>query len=153
LAQWRQSYSCNNEAERFYLKQICLKLLELEQSDGKKDGILKSVQQLLKDSALTPAQQTASSSGKGTETWGMMAKLVEESTPAEYYKDKTLFKDFDNIGAYIKKYITRPLKNFATGSRDFNVTTDDSAEYDSEYVGDDIEEEVIQNDKEESNLS
>ena len=154
LAQWRQSYSCNNEAERFYLKQICLKLLELEQSDGKKDGILKSVQQLLKDSALTPAQQTASSSGKGTETWGMMNKLVEESSPSEYYKDKELFKDFDNIGSYIKKYITRPIKNFVTGSRDFNVNTDDDAEYDSEYAEDDIiDEDVIQDDQKESDIS
>jgi hypothetical protein len=79
---------------------------------------------------------------------------VEETTPSEYYKDKELFKDFDNIGSYFKKYITRPIKNFVTGSRDFNVNTDDDAEYDSEYAGDDIvDEEVIQDDQEESDIS
>jgi hypothetical protein len=147
LAAWKKSYSCNNRGEEFYLKQICLKILSLQTASGKTDNILKSIQQLLKDSALTPAQQTASSSGKGMDTWGSMVKTVEETTPAEYYKDKELFKDFDNIGAYIKKYITRPLKNFVTGSRDFNVSTDDDVEYDSEYVGDDIMEEAIKDEQ------
>mgnify|MGYP001488244652 CR=1 FL=1 len=158
LAAWKKSYSCNNRGEEFYLKQICLKILSLQTASGKTDNILKNIQQLLKDSALTPAQQTASSSGKGNDTWGAMTRLVEETTPAEYYKDKELFKDFDNIGAYIKKYITRPLKNFVTGSRDFNITTDDETEFDSvEYVDDAVDgaigEEVIQDDQKESDLS
>lgn len=133
LADWKRSYSCQNKAEEFFLKQICMKSLELEKAkkEGKSgDGILKSMQDLLKNAALTPAQQTAASSGKGTETWGVFIKNIEETTPAEYYKDKELFKDFDGIEEYIKRYITRPLKNFVTGSRDFNVTEEDTTEYD-----------------------
>ncbi|MBE3094750.1 MAG: hypothetical protein IMZ52_06930 [Actinobacteria bacterium] len=134
LAEWKQSYSCQNKAEEFFMKQICLKALELEAArkggGGSVDSILKSMQELLKNGSLTPAQQTAASSGKGVETWGMFIKTIEETTPAEYYKDKELFKDFDGIGEYIKKYITRPLKNFVTGSRDFNITEEDTTEYD-----------------------
>jgi hypothetical protein len=134
LTEWKQSYSCQNKAEEFFMKQICLKALELENArkggGGSVDGILKSMQELLKNGSLTPAQQTAASSGKGIETWGMFIKSIEETTPAEYYKDKELFKDFDGIGEYIKKYITRPLKNFVTGSRDFNITEEDTTEYD-----------------------
>ena len=60
----------------------------------------------------------------------MFIKNIEETTPAEYYKDKELFKDFDSIEEYIKKFITRPLKNFITGSRDFNIVEEDITEYD-----------------------
>jgi hypothetical protein len=134
IADWKKSYSCQNKAEEFFLKQICLKSLELEianKENGKgADSILKSMQELLKNAALTPAQQNAANSGKGNETWGIFIKNIEETTPAEYYKDKTLFKDIDRIDDYIKKYITRPLKNFVTGSRDFNIIEDDTTEYD-----------------------
>jgi hypothetical protein len=134
LADWKRSYSCQNKAEEFFMKQVCLKSLELENArkggTGNVDGILKSMQELLKNASLTPAQQTAASSGKGNETWGMFIKTIEETTPAEYYKDKEMFKDFEGIEEYIKKYITRPLKNFVTGSRDFNIVEDDTTEYD-----------------------
>jgi hypothetical protein len=134
MADWKRSYSCQNKAEEFFLKQICLKSLELEtiKKEGGKggDAVLKSMQDLLKNAALTPAQQNAASSGKGTETWGIFIKNIEETTPAEYYKDKTLFKDIDGIEDYIKRYIVRPIKNYITGSRDFNIVDDDNTEYD-----------------------
>ena len=136
LSEWKRSYSCQNKAEEFFMKQICLKALELEKArveEKSVDAILKSMQDLLKNAALTPAQQTAASSGKGTETWGLFIKTIEETTPAEFYKDKTLFADFDNIGAYIQKYIVRPLKNFVTGSRDFNIV-DSEMEALDEYL-------------------
>jgi hypothetical protein len=146
LSEWKKSYSCQNKAEEFFLKQICLKSLDLEtanKEDGKgAETILKSIQELLKNAALTPAQQNAASSGKGTETWGIFIKNIEETTPAEYYKDKTLFKDIDGIEDYIKKYIVRPIKNYITGSRDFNIVEDDNTEYDdiSLEVNNDAEE-------------
>ena len=133
LAEWEKSYSHQNKAERFFMKQICLKELELENArkEGKSpDSILKSMQELLKNGALTPAQQTAASSGKGVETWGMFIKNIEETTPAEYYKNKEMFRDFEGIEEYIARFITRPLKNFVTGSRDFNISEEDGTEYD-----------------------
>ncbi len=55
-------------------------------------------------------------------------KVIEENEPASYYEDKKLFKDFDDIDFYFKKYVTRPLKNFVTQSRDFNVDTEDDVD-------------------------
>jgi len=138
LAGWKSSYACTNKAEEFYLKQICLKMLELERSDGKTDTILKSITTLMKDSALTPAQQTASSSGRGIDTWGVYIKMIEETTPAEFYKDKKLFKDFDNIGGYLRKYLTRPLSNFVQNARDFNISDEYDDSEDSDYYKDDV---------------
>ena len=43
---------------------------------------------------------------------------IEEYTPAEYYSDKTKYRDFFGIGEYCKRFIFRPLKNWITGSKE-----------------------------------
>lgn len=50
--------------------------------------------------------------------WGEWVRRIEEYTPAEYYKNKSLFKDFDNVGEYFQRFILRPLKNLVHGSTD-----------------------------------
>lgn len=138
LAEWKSSYSCQTKSEEFYMKEACLKELDLRRAregrGGSVDAITKSMNELLKAAALTPAQTNAADSGKSFDTWGTIIKQIEETTPAEYYKDKGLFKDFDGIEKkYIIPYIVRSLKNFVLGSRDFNIT-EDSDEY-NEIIG------------------
>jgi hypothetical protein len=60
--------------------------------------------------------------GKSQETFSAFIKTIEENEPAEYFEDKKLFKDFDNLNFYFEKYILRPLKNFVINSRDFDVS-------------------------------
>lgn len=54
-------------------------------------------------------------------TLGVNAEVIERYTPVEYYKDKSLFKDHDNIGDYVSRFLFRPLKNlmYGTNDRDF----------------------------------
>lgn len=49
---------------------------------------------------------------------GVMASIVEGHCPAEYYKDKQLFKDYLGIEDYFNRMVIRPLRNLLTGSRD-----------------------------------
>lgn len=51
-------------------------------------------------------------------TIGVNAETIEKYTPAEYYKNKELYKDFDNIGNYIERFLLRPLKNLMHGTKD-----------------------------------
>ena len=51
---------------------------------------------------------------------GMWVSDIEKYTPAEFYKDKKLFKDADDIGSYASRFIFRPLKNLLTGSKDLD---------------------------------
>lgn len=51
-------------------------------------------------------------------TIGVNAETIEKYTPAEYYKDKNLYKDSDDIGNYIERFLLRPLKNLMKGTRD-----------------------------------
>lgn len=57
---------------------------------------------------------------------GVWISDIERFSPAEYYKDKELYKDADGIGSYASRFIFRPLKNLLTGSkeldREFNLS-------------------------------
>ena len=50
--------------------------------------------------------------------YGVTVETIEQTTPAEYYKGKELYHDFDNIGSYFERMIVRPLKNIIFGTRE-----------------------------------
>lgn len=51
---------------------------------------------------------------------GMLLKEMEHYAPAEFYKDKKLYKDYDSIGEYFRRILVRPLKNLLTGSKELD---------------------------------
>lgn len=51
-------------------------------------------------------------------TMGITAETIEKYTPAEYYKGKELYRDYDNIGEYIERFLLRPLRNLMHGTKD-----------------------------------
>lgn len=52
---------------------------------------------------------------------GVNAETIEKYTPAEYYKNKQLYRDYDDIGDYIERFLLRPLRNLMHGSDDRDV--------------------------------
>ena len=52
------------------------------------------------------------------DSYGTWISMIEKYTPADYYKDKTKYKDFFGIGEYIERFMFRPLKNLLTGSKE-----------------------------------
>lgn len=60
---------------------------------------------------------------------GVMIRDIERFTPAEFYKDKKLYADFDKLKEYINRFMTRPLRNLLTGSKEmdseFNLSGDE----------------------------
>ena len=59
-------------------------------------------------------------SGDEESSFCLLYTSIEKYTPAEFYKDKKLFKDADDIGSYASRFIFRPLKNLLTGSKDLD---------------------------------
>ena len=61
---------------------------------------------------------------------GVWLHDIEAYTPAELYKNKSLYKDSDGIGKYVSRFITRPLRNLLTGSKEldkeFNLSDTES---------------------------
>lgn len=51
---------------------------------------------------------------------GEMIRDIEEFCPAEYYKNKGLYADYDHLREYIDRFMTRPLRNLLTGSKELD---------------------------------
>ena len=58
------------------------------------------------------------------ECWGVFNEMIEHYSPSEFYADKTLFKDYEGMGEYLERFVTRPLENFII----------DKHQMDEEYV-------------------
>jgi hypothetical protein len=134
---WESSHKFETHAEIIILKEVCYQqnnIRKLRDAGSKSVATeVKQLQELMKIGDMSPSSQNAAASGKNLEAFGMWVKDIERDTPAEFYKDKEKFKDIDGIEPYAEKYITRPLRNFITGSRDFNIDDiSDSSEEDDE---------------------
>lgn len=124
LVRWKQTHKCDNQAEITLLKEICIKILEIRKlrEQGKSVGKQqKELQDLMKTASVDPAKANAASTNESMNTFGLWIKDIEENEPAEFFEDKALFHDFDQLKKYADQYIFRPLKNLLTGSRDFNI--------------------------------
>lgn len=134
LAECEKTLKCDTWAESTLLREICIKKLEVrnrrKQGSDTKD-VLKELQELMKTCAIDPAK-TMTNSSKSLDTFGEWIKDIEQYSPAEWFKDKKKYKDMDGLDDYLKKYITRPIKNFITGSRDFNVDKEIMIDFDKE---------------------
>jgi len=139
FAKWKKTTECNTQGEELLVKELCYKQNEIRKArrEGKSvDRLVKSLQEIMKNSALTPALQAAASSGRYAEAFGVWVKDIENLTPAEWYEDQELYHDCDGM-EQDKKDILRSIKNFITGSRDFGS---DDLEKISDIDIDDLEE-------------
>lgn len=68
--------------------------------------------------------------------WGNFIRDVEKYAPADYYRDKKLYADVDDLIPYWTRQILRPMRNFLVGTREmdseFSVEEDGSG---TEKVG------------------
>lgn len=142
LSSWKQTHKCDNQAEITLLREICIKILEIRQKREKGDpvgGLQKELQDLLKTASLDPAKANAASAGKSHDSFGIWLKDIEQFRPAEWHDKQEQYKDMDGLIKYIQNYIVRPIRNFITGTRDFeiddNINTNlDSVEIDIETI-------------------
>ena len=133
LSEWKRTHKSDTKAEETLLKEICHKQLEIRRARSEArptSSLIKELQELMKTASVDPAKTAIAGAGKSQDTFSAFIKTIEENDPADFYKDKGVFKDYDDIGKYFEKYITRSLKNFTTGSKDFNINDDDSDDED-----------------------
>jgi hypothetical protein len=124
FANWGIDPEKGSYGEKVLIKEICHKQNEIRKAriEGKSvDTLVKSMQEIMKNSALTPALQNAATSDKSVQAFGNWIRDIETLTPAEWFDKQIKFKDMDGMEADIKD-IHRSLGNFVTGSRDFNTT-------------------------------
>lgn len=136
LSKWDGSHGINTYADEVSLINVCRKQLEIdtanEQPGSDTSNLVKQLSDLMKLAGVDPKETKTAVVGKSKETFSNFIRIIEETEPAEYYKDKNLFKDFDKLNFYFKKYVTRPLGNFLRVTRDFDVSEveDDNDDFD-----------------------
>lgn len=143
LDDWKATHKCDTKAEETLFKYIVLKEFEIEKTNDNKKPIanlVKELQDLMKTAAVDPAKANVASSGKNMDTFSAFIKMIEEGEPAEVFGDeRNAFKDFQGIEKYFEAYVLRPLKNFITGSRDFNVDGEDNLLDEDDFDSNEIE--------------
>jgi len=96
------------------MKNLCLLEYQIQnwiQSGKDVGGMVRTYNTIFESSGLKKDVDSVNNS------FGEIISMIETYTPAEYYKDKTKYKDFFGIGDYIERYMFRPLKNLLTGSK------------------------------------
>lgn len=128
LANWKKTHKCDNQAEITLLREICIKILEIRKLRELKQSVSKEqkeLQDLMKTASVDPAKSNAINSGENVDRFGVWLKDIEQKRPAEWWDDQEKYKDMDGLMPYIKDYITRPIRNFFTGAKDFLVNGQD----------------------------
>jgi hypothetical protein len=78
----------------------------------------------MKNLAISPNVANANSANKGADSFGLWIADIEKEEPSQWLKGTSMgdiFRDVGNTEEYFQKYIVRPLKNFITQSKDFNI--------------------------------
>jgi len=124
FSKWKRTTKCNTQSEIVLVREICHKQNEIRKeriTGGSTSNLVKQLQEIMKNSALTPALQNAADSNKFADAFGVWIKDIENKTPAEWWQDQTKYHDIDGIEED-RKDIIRSIRNFITGSRDFNTS-------------------------------
>lgn len=128
---FKNTHSANTYAEVVLLKRICRTLLALRKAENAEavdykeiTAITKTLQDLMNNSALSPKSIIGSQDNKDDDTFGNWIRDIERYEPAEWMDTDErgkMFRDVANTEQYFQDYLVRPLKNFITESREFNI--------------------------------
>ncbi len=120
--------NCDNNQEIF-VKALCNLQMLMSKAirSGDSDKYVKLTEQYSKTFARAGLKTIQEIDNSAEEPLGVTLATISQYTPEEYYKDKQLYKDYDNIGSYFDRFVRRPLQNLMSG------TTERDKEY---YVKD-----------------
>lgn len=143
---FKNTHSADTYAEVVLLKQVCYTLLDIKNLRTKSDDTQKKVtelQNLMKNLAISPEAANKNLAGnKGDETFGLWIQDIEREEPAQWLKTDPrgdIYRDVADTEEYFQKFIVRPLKNFITQSKEFNID-DEDVQDDDDIFSDNLDE-------------
>lgn len=110
--------NCDNNQEIF-IKALCnlnWLMMKTLRGDGDSDKYVKLTEQYSKTFKQAGLKTIEEKDSSNDETFCMTLGFISDYTPEEFYTEKELYKDSDNIGDYIDRHILRPMINLETGS-------------------------------------
>ena len=121
--QWTYKNKSDTLAEQKTFKFLCLKEFEImkTRAEGRPvDKLEDTFIKFMNAANVTPKDANAATDLENSNSLGVWIKDIEKYRPAEYFKDKKKYFDFDHLMDYLNRFIFRPLKNLLTGSREFD---------------------------------
>lgn len=113
----RQNPNCDANQEIF-IKSLCsLSMLQANAlKDGDSDKYVKLTEQYAKTFKQAGLRTIEEKDNSINECLGVTLATISQYTPEEFYKDKSLYEDYDELGEYMDRHICRPMENIMTGS-------------------------------------
>ena len=130
-AKFKQTHKADTYAEIILLKQVCYTLLDIENKRRAGDDttkVMRELQDLMKNLAISPNIANAVSANKGIESIGLWIQDLEMYEPGQWLLSDPkgdMYRDVGDVIGFFNNYIVRPIKNFIMGSKDFNVEDED----------------------------
>lgn len=110
---------CDGNAEIFIIDLCYTKMQQMKAvRESRVDDYKKLTESYIKSFAQAGLKTVKDTNAMEDFTIGVNAETIEKYTPAEYYKNRSLYKDHDNIGDYIERFLLRPLRNLMRGTKD-----------------------------------
>ena len=126
----------NDDVKESLIKDLCeqnvLKYRARQENDiDRYEKISKLYQSTLASADLKPKDTSKNTNiNNPDECWGNYIAMVENFSPAEFFKNKDIFKDFNGIEDYCDRHIKRSTNNLINGTNvrdvEFNVEEGDS---------------------------
>lgn len=113
---------CDGNAEIFIIDLCYTKMQQMKAvRESRVDDYKKLTESYIKSFTQAGLKTVKDTNAMEDFTIGVNVETIEKYTPAEYYKNKSLYKDHDNIGDYIDRFLLRPLKNLMRGTKDRDI--------------------------------
>lgn len=110
---------CDGNAEIFIIDLCYTKMQQMKAvRESRVDDYKKLTESYIKSFTQAGLKTVKDTNSMEDFTIGINAETIEKYTPAEYYKNKSLYKDHDNIGDYITRFLLRPLRNLMQGTKE-----------------------------------
>lgn len=99
--------------QEIFIKSLCnLNMLMIRAlKDGDSDKYVKLADQYAKTFKQAGLRTIEERDNSNNETFGVTLATISEFTPEEFYKDKKLYEDWDELGDYYDRHICRSMEN------------------------------------------
>lgn len=109
-----------DQNQEIFVKSLCnlymLQIRALQAGDSKKYIDLSGqYSKTFNDAGLKTVEEKDDSQNA---TLGVTLATISQYTPEEFYKDKSLYEDYDELADYVDRFMLRPLRNLEYGSYD-----------------------------------
>ncbi|WP_346938169.1 hypothetical protein [uncultured Clostridium sp.] len=121
--EWIEKYKSDTLSEQKTFKLLTIKEFQIMKSieEGKiTDKLEDTYLKLMSAGNVTPRDANASMDDENTKGLGVWTRDIEKYRPAEYFKDKKMYRDFDGFIDYLNRFVFRPIKNFLMKTKEYD---------------------------------